>query len=230
MIDELDTDDFSLETTLDLCRDRWAEEMHTALPGKIESYDASKQMADVTPLIRRALPREDGTLASEPMPTIRAVPVIWPRTGDFFVHLPLAAGDTVLLVCCERDFARWMQTGEASDPLDVRHHHLSHAVAIPGFFPRSNPVGSSNTPSDALVIGKDGGATIRVKNAEIKIGTNASQFAALANLVKARLDTIQAAYDAHKHTGVTTGGGTSGTPDTVIGALADVAATVTKVE
>jgi hypothetical protein len=227
--DDLDTNDLSFETLLEGFRDGWAEELHTALPGKVEKYVEATQKADVVPLIARRIPRADGTFASEPMPTIRAVPVIWPRTADWFVHMPMAAGDTVLLVCCERDFARWMQTGEASDPLDVRHHHLAHAVAIPGFFSRKDPIGSSNAPSNALVLGKDGGSTIRIESAgEIKVGTNAAQFVALANLVKSRLDQLQAAHDTHTH--ATAPLGPISVPSVIVGPLSDVAAQKVKAE
>lgn len=227
MSDDRD-DEPTLGSVLDAHRDAWAEELHTAVPGRVESYTAGEQVADVQPMIRRRIERRDGSAVYETMPIIRAVPIVWPRAGDWFVHMPLAAGDFVLLVMCERDIARWRQTGELSPPLDVRHHHLSHAVAIPGVYPRTRELG--DVPTDALVIGKDGGSTIRIKDGgEILVGTGAAQFAALANLVKARLDTIQAAFDAHIHSGGTISGNT-GVPAAVIGPLADVAASKVKVE
>jgi hypothetical protein len=54
-----------------------------------------------------------------------------------------------------------------------------------------------------------------------------SNFVALANLVKARLDTIQAAHDSHEHTAPSGGGPTTGNTS-IIGTLADVAAVNTK--
>jgi hypothetical protein len=201
MTDELenDADDVSLEDALERLLDAREEELHTALPGRIESYDAAAQVADVTPLIRRAVPRADGGTLAEPMPTIRAVPVVWPRAGDWFLHMPLAPGDTVLLVCCERDLARWRQTGELSDPVDRRAHHLAHAVAIPGVYPRTEPL--NDTPIDKLVIGKQFSGigepaipvlTVRIGPFDIKLGTeSASDFVALASLVAAELAKIQ---------------------------------------
>lgn len=62
---------------------------------------------------------------------------------------------------------------------------------------------------------------------ELKLGASASAYVALANLVKARLDTIQAAYDAHTHIET---GGTTDPPDPPIGTLADVAATKVKAQ
>lgn len=169
MSEDLDRDDWTVEGLLDAHREAWAEELHTALPGRVERYVAAEQVADVTPLVRRVLRRNDGTRVTEAMPTIRAVPIVWPRAGDWFVHMPLSAGDTVLLVCCERDLARWRTTGTLSDPVDTRAHHLAHAVAIPGVYPRTRQL--SDTPTDALVIGRDGGSTVRVlQNGEVHAG------------------------------------------------------------
>lgn len=160
--EDLDREDWDLAGLLDATRDAWAEDLHTALPGRVESYDASAQVADVTPLVRRVLRRNDGSRVASPMPTIRAVPIAWPRAGDWFVHMPLAAGDVVLLVFCERDFARWRATGEISDPIDTRQHHLAHAIAYPGVYPRTRPI--TDVPTDAMVIGRMGGATIRLQS------------------------------------------------------------------
>jgi hypothetical protein len=156
-------DELQLGDVLERARESWLEMLHTALPGRVESYDADAQTADVTPMVRRRVPTESGRRVSEAMPTVRAVPIVWPRTGDWYVHLPLAAGDTVLLVCLERDPSRWLGNGgELCDPIDVRSHHLAHAVAIPGLYPRAAAL--TDTPSDALVIGHRDGATLRVQS------------------------------------------------------------------
>lgn len=64
----------------------------------------------------------------------------------------------------------------------------------------------------------------------MKLGANASNFVALANLVKDRIDSLQEAHDTHKHTGVTAGTGSSAIPDTLVGPLGDVAATKVQAE
>ena len=189
MTEELDREDWSIEQLLELALDAREEEMHTALPGRVERYDASSQTASVTPLIRRAIARRGGGTARLQMPTIHAVPVAWPRAGDWFVHMPLSAGDTVLLIVCERDPARWRVTGELSDPIDSRLHHLSHAVAIPGVYPRTRELG--DTPSDALVIGRDGGSTIRVRS-DGEVHVAGSESLALAGNLDAHLSAISA--------------------------------------
>jgi hypothetical protein len=220
-------DELELEDVLEMARDAWLNEVHTVLPARVLRYDAASQTCSARPMVRRALPTVAGALVHETLPDVHGVPVCWPSAGPWFVHMPLAAGHTVLLACAERDYARWRQTGEVGDSTDIRNHALSFAFAIPGA--RSRRAALGDVPADALVVGKDGGATIRIKdNGDIDIGTNATEFGALANLVKARLDAIQSSYDAHKHSFA--GTGTVGPVDTPIGALADVAASKARLQ
>lgn len=231
MSDDHDRADVSLGSLLDTHGDRLFEDLAVAGPGRVESYDAEAQVADVTPLVRRRIPRESGELVSEAMPTIRAVPVAWPRAGNWFLHMPLAAGDTVLLVFCDRDPARWRRTGDQADPIDVRLHHLSHAVAIPGVYPRTRQLG--DTPAGALVIGRDGGSTIRILDNSMEgtgvilVGTNAAQFVALANLVLAELQALWTKFNAHTHAH---GEPNTGVPNDVTGTAGPVAAAKVQAE
>lgn len=57
----------------------------------------------------------------------------------------------------------------------------------------------------------------------IKLGADAANFVALANLVSARLDVLQNAHDTHKHATAATGPAVI--PDVIVGPLASVAAT-----
>jgi hypothetical protein len=123
-----------------------------------------------------------------------------PPLGDVPVAWPgaWAAGDTCLVVFAEESFAKWFDTGSVEPPEVLRRHGL-HAVCIP-------------------MVARAGQAV---------------QFVALANLVKARLDTIQQAFDAHTHAVATTGSataqtGTAAPTTSLIGPLADVAATKVK--
>ncbi len=194
-------DDISLEALLEQHRDATQDSLHTALPARVESYDSAAQTVDATPVVKRAIQRADGTTSHVQLPTIRAIPVCFQRAGDWFVHMPIAAGDTVLLVFCERDFARWIGTAEISDPIDLRPHHLAHAVAIPGVYPRTKPL--SAHPESAIVIGQQlrdangapiaGGTKIRLDATGVNVGADlATEFMALGNRLVAWLD-------AHTH-------------------------------
>lgn len=200
MNDDPDREDWSLEDVLGVFLDARQDEIQTAMPGRVERYDASNQTASIAPMVRRAVPNRAGRYSFEALPTVHAVPVVWLRAGSWFAHMPLAAGDFVLLLVLERDPSAWRQRGELSDPVDTRVHHLSHAVAIPGLYPRSHDLG--DTPADALVLGRDGGATVRVRNDGVVIvdaddvqlaGTSALS---LASPLDAHLSAIARALDA----------------------------------
>lgn len=191
-----DSDDLTLGEVLERHRDATQEELHTQLPGRIESFDAANQVADVTPMLTRRIPRRDGSFLSERMPTLRAVPVVFPGAGGWFMRFPLVAGDTVMLVMLERDAARWRVTGELSDPIDIRHHHLAHAVAIPGL--RSRPGKLPAPTGTALEFGHVGGSTIRINDdGSIQAGgPGATSFVSLADKIDAVVNAITGAVIA----------------------------------
>ncbi len=147
-------------------------------------------------------------------------------------------------------------------PGDLRRHHLANSVAQPGLYVESQVLAHAPTKTadaavdaPALVIGSDRADGTRVTmhlDGSLKItqgetvvfqidadGTNhaggaiADNFVALANLVNARLSTIQAAFDAHTQVLAGTAGpfpiaGTATPPTSPIGSLASVAATKAK--
>lgn len=194
-------DELSLEDVLDMARDAWLNEVHTMLPARVLSYDAASQTCSARPMVRRALPASDGSLVQETLPDVHGVPVCWPSAGPWFVHMPLAAGHGVLLACAERDYARWRQTGDVGDSTDIRNHSLSFAFAIPGARPRTAALG--DVPAGTMVLGKDGGSTIRIKDSgEIDVGTSAAQKVALENLVSDALTQLKTAINgAATHVG-----------------------------
>jgi hypothetical protein len=135
-------------------------DVHVSMPGRVETYDAATQTADVQPLLKRALRDEDGEIV-ETLPLCPGVPVLFPRAGDWFVSLPLSKGDTVLLVFAERSLDQWLERGGEVDPGDLRMHSLDGAVAIPGVYPRKERL--ADVHAENLVLGRDGGVQIHLR-------------------------------------------------------------------
>jgi hypothetical protein len=135
-------------------------DMHTAIPAQVVSYDAGTQRAKVQPTIKRKY--ANGDLVD--LPVINDVPVLWPRAGQAIMHFPLTPADTVLLVFSERSIDRWKTFGGKVDPKDPRKFTLSDAVAIPGCYPKTNPVAGLSsskvtiqlTPLSKIEIAPDG--------------------------------------------------------------------------
>lgn len=109
-------------------------DIHVALPGIVQKYDAKKQVADVQPALKKRY--ADDTVTN--LPLISNVPVIMPRNKDAYFHIPLKKDDYVLLIFCERSLDNFIQKGGIVDPEDFRKHHLSDAIAIPGLWPSGN--------------------------------------------------------------------------------------------
>jgi hypothetical protein len=152
-------------------------DVRVALPGRIENYDVEAQTADVKPLIKQVTDAEDGKIV-ESLPVIPAVPVCQPRSGGFCVSLPIAKGDTGLLIVCDRSIDQWHKLGGEVDPRDMRMHSLNGAVFYPGLTDSTRPLASAS--AEDLVIGDDDGdALLTLKDdGSILIGRGAAAEAA----------------------------------------------------
>lgn len=198
-------------------------EVHTSIPGKVVSYDKKSQTAEVAPVVQRAEPRDDGSSALTPLPSIPNVPVSWHRGGGAGLTMPLKAGDHVLLVFSEAAFGHWRASGELAPPGDLRRHSLGYAYAVPGGGPESQAL------DDAA---GDGEVVLTVGDNVFRVGGASADMVALAKLVQLALDKIQATFDAHTHMhppGPSPPAPTS-PPASPIGPLGPVAATKLKAE
>lgn len=232
--------DPDLVDVLDARQEALLLDLDVALPARVQSYDPALQVADVVPLLRRPVPRPDGTHAFEPDPVCPSVPVLWPRVGAWGLSLALAPGDTGLLVCCDGDLATW-RTGDGSvvDPVLLQRHHLSHAVFVPGLHRRGAPLEAAASGSAAAVLGSSSSSGPRVVirsggDVEVSVGgsvrvrvaadgtvhlgdSTASSLVALATLVEARLAAIVTAYNSHTHVAPPGGGATAVPVPTITG-------------
>lgn len=157
-------------------------DLHTAIPGKVKSYDAAKQTAEVIIQVRAATPAEDGSTVAEEPPVIPNVPVQWPRGGGFALHFPLAAGDHVLLVFSEAAIGHWRASGQVADPGDLRRHSLAYPVAIPGIAPDAGVL--TDAPAGEGVVNVPAGKVLR-------IGGGEADFVALSAKVDANFKAIK---------------------------------------
>lgn len=184
-------------TIYDLAFAKRAASIRVALPGRIESYNASTQKANVQPLILEEHTDDIGERQIERLPVVTDVPVCFPGCGGMRVTFPVKVGDTVLLVFCSSSIDRWLARGGEVDPEDTRHHNISDAIALPGLFDFAHV--PTSAPTDALVL----------HSTKIQLGADDASDPVAR---KSDLQAIVNALDTHAHTGVTTGAGTSGPP------------------
>lgn len=206
----------TLENVFRTAFDVLKQEIHTALPGRVESYDAATQKADIKPLVKRCFRTGDDRTIVEELPVLTDVPIVFPRGGGFFVSLPVTAGDHVLLIFNESSIDIF-QTGAGgdTDPQDIRRHNLSDAVALPGFYPFSKSLADAD--ADNLVIGEDGGVQVHVSDSKIELGEKSSADKASLDSkvqteltrISTELTTLKTIFDAHIHVTTATVGATT---------------------
>lgn len=147
--------------------------IHTAMPGKVVSYDYTSKKAQIQPMVDKKY--TDGT--TEPMPVLNNVPVIFPFAGGASITFPVNPGDFCLVICCERSIDNFLAQGQQSPPTDPRKFDLSDGVAIMGLLPfnQTSPASSNDEflisyAGSKIKIASNGDVTIQTAR-KVAIGT-----------------------------------------------------------
>lgn len=116
-----------------------------SIPAIVDSFDPATQMIEATPVIRRRRRLEDGSTEVEDRPKQIKIPLCTPyvRTLGFSITMPLSPGDHVMLIFADRGIDLWQETGDISDPPDVKNvraHNYTDALYIIGPIPLSDPI------------------------------------------------------------------------------------------
>lgn len=201
-------------------------ELHVAVPGRVQSYDAAAQTVVVQPMTKKVSRDADDTRIVDTLPVLPAIPVSWPRGGGYFLSMPLVAGDGGLIMFTDTDIGAWRDSGEVADPGDERRHGLGGAVFVPGIETVARALTGAGTGH--LVLGKEGGPAIHIDGATVQLGAAGGQFVALASLVTDQLADLKAAIN--NWTPVPNDGGAAlkVALGTWLGSSSAVAATLTK--
>jgi len=150
----------NLSTTIRTGIENKLKDLHTAMPGIIETFDPDTQLATVQPAIRRIFKSVDDesieTLTPTDLSILINVPVVYPGGGGFHLTFPVTKGDECLLVFCERSYDRWYNFGGVQDPGARRFHALSDATAFVGLTSKPNSI--PDYDSDNVQLKKDDGS------------------------------------------------------------------------
>ena len=137
--------------------------IHTAMPGRVVSYDPSTNRASVQP--NGDYKSEDGRNIQYPI--IHNVPIQFPmgQGGTAGITFPINAGDGCLLVFSETQNDDFLG-GNKGDSEDSRRHSLNDAIAIPGVYAGAAPSTVAH-PGDVCVF--KGGTMLRISDGSVEI-------------------------------------------------------------
>jgi Phage protein Gp138 N-terminal domain/GpV Apex motif len=184
----------------------------TALPGIVTAFRPAQMVVDVQPAVQAQLSAADGTVSWVSLPVLRDVPVVFPCAGGFAFTLPIGVGDEVLVVFSARCIDSWFQNSGVGVQAELRMHNLSDGFAIPGprSLPRALPAISTTTAQLRTV---DGTSYIELAPGGV-INIKAPGGVHVTGAISATGDVSSGTVtlDTHVHTGVTTGGGSTGLP------------------
>lgn len=141
------------------------DDVHTALPARVERFDPETLRGEVVPLIKRRFERGG---EPESLPPILDVPFVMPKAGPFIMRWPVRRGDVVLVVFSERALDYIMTDGRPQDPRLRRRHALDDAIAVPGLMHLAEDKLPSDHGDDVLLLHRDNGVKI-VMQADGKI-------------------------------------------------------------
>jgi hypothetical protein len=190
------------------------EQVHTFLPGKVVSFDATTLRAVVVPVLKKVVGPDETELEYLP---IEATPVDILITDAFVIRPPYAEGDAVTLGFYERSKERILRDLDPRKPFFKRKHHLTDAIVIHGRMTdkegESRPLPSVWTdelilycrdseatairllPDKKIVIQVEPGQTIHLGPGAL--GATPNDVAVEGILLGVRTKT---AYDEHRHT------------------------------
>lgn len=220
--------------------DRLMLGVNTAIPAFIVSFDSDTCLASVRPAIpaKTTIVGMDGEqkISFLDLPVIEGVPVCLPSSpsAGLFITVPIKVGDPCLLVFSQRDIANFVKTSAvvpagddslALEPVAIRHHDLSDAICIPGLFTVPNKISSWNQSAIELR-NLQGTNKIVVETAKTTVVSSSVSMEISSTGVKVigdievtgkitasgEIKSGTIALTTHRHTGVTVGTGTTGTP------------------
>lgn len=192
------------------------EQIHTALPGRIVSYDPGSGRASVQPF--GAFKTEDGRSLSYPV--IHDVPVQFPcgMGGAAAVTFPVRLGDGGIILFSETQTDDFMTGGDSEDP---RRFALSDAMFVPGLYAGA-PAGESGHPDELCLSFNQYTAVLGEKGFTVKVGASTFSLTPTGfsgdiagtsfSIGGGDLVVNGISLTHHTHGGVETGGGSTGQP------------------
>ncbi len=219
-------DDGTLPGLMRVFAMKMAQQTDDMLPARVIAYDRAKNRATVQPIVRMVTTAGDEVSRAQ----IASVPVLQIGAGDFLLAFPVNPGDLGWIKASDRDVSLFLQGLDEAAPNTARMHSFQDGLFIPD---RMREWSLDPADADRVVLTHSGGATrIAVGVDTIAITASAAVTVdAPAVTITSALTTVNGpvtvngtltatsvataggiVLETHRHTGVTTGAGTSGGP------------------
>lgn len=176
----------TLTSTIKTAIENSFKDLHTAMPGIIETFDATKMTVSVQPAIRRIFKTTEADkeiLVPSKLPLLINVPILYPRGGGFSLTFPIKKGDECLLVFSERSIDHWYEYGGIQSPGARRFHSLSDAIAFVGLSSKNKVVPVYDTVNTQLKKDDDTAVITIKENSDIDLHSTADITADCVNAV-----------------------------------------------
>lgn len=150
-------------TPVDLCvlLDRKADEIASSLNcvsiGTIQSFDSTDQTATVS---INYLKYTEGE-SPKSYALLLKCPVFFLSGSSCHLTFPITAGDTCIVLFCDREIDTWLNTGGTAVPSSMRMHDMNDAIALVGIRSLANKLTDYYTLGPELRIGT---SHIRIDN------------------------------------------------------------------
>jgi len=215
-----------LNTALLMALSGWQNEIWTAMPGIVESYDATTQTCKINVPVQVMFKQGDNAPRAFTIPPLLDVPIIFPSGGGYTLTFPVAQNDECLVVFASRCIDAWWQNGTTGTPPYHRMHNLSDGFAILGARNQKRMLSPAPSGNSLQLRSDDGAAIIEIASGHV-ININATNVNVAASgtatvtsssivlknagsaLKKLVNDTFITLFNAHTHTTTTTGSPTS---------------------
>lgn len=175
------------------------DEIHTALPARIEGYNAKTMYAKITLLNKKELEGEHVQI-----PLIIEVPVAHLNAGGFVIRPPYKKGDIVQVIFNERALDKLLITGESEEPKLTRKFSYDDAVVVKGLKLEGEPDLNSDYTEDLLIENMDGNSRIVLMANESKAFVEVDEFHIGSENAAYRVilaEIFQELYNNHRHNG-----------------------------
>ena len=117
--------------------------------GRINSFDSSKQVAEVELIDKPVIATEDGNI-NKNYPLLADCPVYINKGTNGGFTRPITVGEYCIVHFNDRDIENWFVNGVVSEPKSKRTHNLTDGLVTVGYFSQANTITDFNNSATEM--------------------------------------------------------------------------------